>query len=261
VLLLLAAQRFGIAKFEPLESSRLIAWIPLNILFVLMLLTGFYSLNLLSVPMATIFKNSTNVLVTAGDFFFYGQTVSRGILFSLALMLLGAVLAGQSDLEFNPAGYTWATLNCVITAAYVLYMPRAIKDSNLNAFGRVYYNNLLSLPLVILLDLAVVGDIPRALSAGMKPDDDEIADDIGFVIAVIFSGCIGFFLSLSSFQCVQSTSPTTYSMIGSVNKVPLAIVGVIIFNTRINSQGGIFIALSLASGIMYAYAKSQERSK
>jgi len=257
VVLLLIARWLGLAKFEQVETDKLISWIPLNILFIMMLLTGFYSLNLLTVPMATIFKNSTNVLITMGDFFFYRRAVSRGIVMSLLLMLTGAILAGSSDLEFNLTGYLWAILNCFVTAAYVLYMPRAIADSKLNAFGRVYYNNLLSLPLVTLVDLLVYQDIQKVLfntdnTGGFK-------ENIGFVIVVLFSGCIGFFLSLSSFQCVHATSPTTYSMVGSVNKVPLAIFGVIIFKSQISLQSASFMMLSLLAGVMYAYTKATER--
>jgi GDP-mannose transporter len=198
VVLLQIARYCGWADFESLDSRKLAAWIPLNFLFVLMLLTGFFSLNLLSVPMATIFKNSTNVLVTIGDYLLYGQSVSRGIVASLVIMLLGAVLAGSSDLEFNMMGYMWAVCNCVITASYVLYMPRAISDSKLNAFGRVYYNNLLSLPLVLLVDLFVYGDLFR-----LKENPNSVSWGATFVAIVTFSGCIGFFLSLTSFQCVN----------------------------------------------------------
>ncbi|GBG23810.1 GDP-mannose transporter [Hondaea fermentalgiana] len=259
VLLLQFARWMGWVQFASLQTRQLIAWIPLNFLFVGMLLTSFFSLNLLSVPMATIFKNSTNILITMGDYVFYGRRVSQGIAGSLGLMFVGAVLAGRSDLEFNTLGYFWAACNCAITAAYVLYMPRAMADSKLNAFGRVYYNNLLSLPLVMVTDLVVTSDIQSMFQSFDSSPSSEITGetDYGFIATVLVSGCIGFFLSLSSFQCVQSTSPTTYAMVGAMNKIPLAIIGIIMFNTQLNSQSVIFISISLAAGTLYAYSKSK----
>ncbi|GBG29937.1 GDP-mannose transporter [Hondaea fermentalgiana] len=255
VLLLQGARCMGLVDFANLNRSQIIAWIPLDFLFVGMLLTSFLSLGLLSVPMATIFKNTTNILVTAGDYFFYGREVSRPIVGSLLIMLFGAIMAGRSDLEFDPWGYFWAGANCCITAAYVLYMPRAMSDSKLNAFGRVYYNNLLSLPLIVGMDLFSSNDLGKILTTEITM---MTSIDFGFVLCMVTSGCIGFFLSLSSFHCVQLTSPTTYAMVGAMNKIPLAVMGVIIFQTRLSASSTTFIFVSLIAGAMYAYAKSRE---
>jgi len=41
--------------FEPLEREKVLSWIPVNVFFVVMLLTSFKSVHMLSVPMVTIF--------------------------------------------------------------------------------------------------------------------------------------------------------------------------------------------------------------
>ncbi len=53
-------------------------WLPVNLLFCAMLMTGFLSLKALAVPMVTIFKNLTNVVILAGDWYFHGATISTG---------------------------------------------------------------------------------------------------------------------------------------------------------------------------------------
>ena len=55
-----------------------VEWLPVNLLFCAMLMTGFLSLKALSVPMVTIFKNLTNVVILAGDWYFHGQNISTG---------------------------------------------------------------------------------------------------------------------------------------------------------------------------------------
>ena len=53
-------------------------WLPVNLLFCAMLMTGFLSLKALAVPMVTIFKNLTNVVILTGDWYFHGATISSG---------------------------------------------------------------------------------------------------------------------------------------------------------------------------------------
>lgn len=47
-------------------------------------------------------------------------------------------------------GYFWMAMNCLATAAFVLYMRKRIKLTNFKDFDTVYYNNLISIPLLII---------------------------------------------------------------------------------------------------------------
>ena len=47
--------------------------------------------------------------------------------------------------------------------------------------------------------------------------------------AMIFSGASAFGMSYASAWCVRTTSSTTYSMVGSLNKLPIAISGIVFF--------------------------------
>jgi len=254
--LLVGARLLKLVEFETsLKPNSLIAWIPLNILFTLMLLTSFMSMELLSVPMITIFKNCTNVLTCFGDLAIYNQPVSRGIVASLVLMVFAAVLTGMYDLEFDAIGYFWAIVNCVCTASYVLYMPKAMQGANLNSFGKVYYNNILSLPLILLVDSVYTNELSRFFDES-SDQSRAILADAGFIFVLIVSGAMGFFLSFSSFICVQTTSPTTYAMVGAMNKVPLTIIGIIIFNTQVDVNSMTFISMSVLAGFLYSYTKA-----
>lgn len=59
------------------------------------------SLKFLNVPMVTIFKNLTNVLIMWGEWSFYGQTVTSGAIWSCVVMIIGAVLAAANDITFS----------------------------------------------------------------------------------------------------------------------------------------------------------------
>ena len=85
------------------------------------------------------------------------------------------MIAGWSDIssqgpteldQLNP-GYMWMALNCLSSAGYVLYMRKRIKHFNFKDFDTVYYNNLLSLPVMLLLSMTlegwISGEIGRTL--------------------------------------------------------------------------------------------------
>ena len=74
------------------------SWVPVNLCFIAMLFTGFLSLGTNSVPMVTLFKNLTNMLILFCNWYFDGVTVTKGILLSFVLMLGGAVFAARNDL-------------------------------------------------------------------------------------------------------------------------------------------------------------------
>jgi len=75
--------------------------------------------------------------------------------------------------------------------------------------------------------------------------------------SVFWTGISGFMLSISSFWAVRTTSPTTYSMVGSLNKIPLTILGVLFFETPIKRIGAISIAIGLIAGGLYSIAKQR----
>jgi GDP-mannose transporter len=241
----------GLITIEPMVKSMALKWLPVNVLFVLMLLSATYALRFLSVPMVTIFKNFTTMFITLGDYFYFGQQLSPGIIASLVLMFFGSVVAAINDLEFRLDGYLWMIVNCVISAAYVLYMKTAMKGTKLSEFGSVYYNNFLSIPLVLLLvgmdGLEGITDYP-------------LWKDPGFIVVTLFSGFSSVCISFASFWTVKATSPTTYSVVGSLNKIPLTIMGVLVFSTTLSNLGAISIVLGLSGGVVYSLCKHREWS-
>lgn len=272
VLLVVGCGQLGLLEYDKLQAETARKWLPVNVLFTLMLLTSFLrcvpeqcagmgapcsrspcraarSLGLLSVPMVTIFKNLTNVLIVAGDWYYFGQPVSAGVVGSLAIMMLGALLAGYYDLAFSATGYAWMLLNCAATAGYVLYTRKAMDSTKLSKFGMVYYNNVMSLPFLLTLSLA-------AGEAG--PADRALLALPSFWTLLVFSGSVGFFLSFASMWCMRSTSPTTYSIVGSLNKVPLTVFGILLFSVPVDTRSVVFISLSLLAGMLYTHVKQQE---
>lgn len=250
LLLILLWSKLGYLDLPTFDTRIAVRWFPVNLFFLAMLFTSYLSLKLLAVPMVTIFKNLTNVLVLTGDYWLFGQKASKGVIGSLVLMVLGAVLSGMSDAKFTFTGYVWMSLNCCTTAGYLLYMRYVMGSVRLSKPEMAFYNSLLGLP-TILVGAFLMGELPAAFTAPQM----RFA---GFLLAVLVSGCFGFFLQLASLWCIFATSPTTYSMVGAFNKVPVAILGVILFNNPLTAKLAVFISMGICGGILFSYIKSRE---
>jgi GDP-mannose transporter len=50
-------------------------------------------------------------------------------------------------------GYFWMAANCVSSASFVLYMRKRMKMSQFKEFDVAYYNNLLSIPVLLIPSL------------------------------------------------------------------------------------------------------------
>jgi GDP-mannose transporter len=230
-----------------LRTARL--WAPVNILFCLMLFTGMASLQYNSVPMVTVFKNVTNVITTAGDAYFFGELPENLVMLAFLVMLSGAVAAAWNDVQISTQGLFWMAGNCFSTAGYVLYLKFATKNVKLSKFGMVFYNNVLCCFFLL----------PAAISMGqvtMFLQTDAI-HTLDYAFKNVFAGFVGFFLNFASLTCVAATGPTTYAIVGSLNKVPVAFLGYFLFDNDINKETWFFIGISMMGGFLFSYAKIQ----
>ena len=125
VILVETAKAFKYIEYPNFSKETAQAWLPMNALFVAMLCSGFLALCYISVPMVQTLKNVANLVTVAGDWYFFGETVSTLSITAIFIMCIGAAFASANDLEFNLIGYFWMFVNCMCTASYTLYMRYA----------------------------------------------------------------------------------------------------------------------------------------
>lgn len=116
-----------------------------------MIYTSTKALRYLSIPVYTIFKNLTIILIAYGEVLWFGGSVASMALFSFGLMVLSSVIAAWADIKHAlesyghsaegaaqiatlNAGYIWMLVNCLCTASYVLGMRKRIKLTNFKDF-------------------------------------------------------------------------------------------------------------------------------
>jgi GDP-mannose transporter len=241
------SKKMGWVDYPSFDMKTALQWAPVNLTFCAMLFTGMASLQHNSVPMVTIFKNITNIVVSIGDYYFFGTKVEPMVVVAFSVMLGGALFAAKNDISATAVGLFWMIVNCLATAAYILYMKFATKTVKLSKFGMVFYNNVLCA--LFLLPVTLFNGEMRVFM------DTEAIHTFDYAWKNGFAGFVGFFLNFASLNCVSNTGPTTYAIAGSLNKVPVAILGWIIFAAEITPQAWFFIAVSMCGGFLYSYAK------
>lgn len=254
-----------------------------------MIYTSTKALQFLSVPVYTIFKNLTIIVIAYGEVLWFGGSVTPLALLSFGLMVLSSVVAAwadiQSALSGDPlsgdavvamstlnAGYAWMGLNVFCTASYVLAMKKVIKKMNFKDWDSelapmfikgercdanrniaMYYNNLLTIPVLIVLSLLVEDWSSPNLARNFPAETRN-----SLFIGMVYSGLAAIFISYCSAWCIRVTSSTTYSMVGALNKLPIAISGLIFFSAPITVGSVSAILLGFVSGIVYAWARIRQ---
>ena len=75
-LTLIVLKVLGYAKFRPLNKTDAKNWFPISVLLVVMIYTSSKALQFLAVPIYTIFKNLTIILIAYGEVLFFGGSVT-----------------------------------------------------------------------------------------------------------------------------------------------------------------------------------------
>ncbi|KAL7126968.1 hypothetical protein ABFS83_14G222800 [Erythranthe nasuta] len=248
---------FGIITTEPLTWRLIKVWLPVNMIFVGMLVTSMFSLRYINVAMVTVLKNVTNVMTAVGEMYLFSKHHDNRVWAALFLMIISAISGGFTDLSFNAVGYTWQFFNCFLTASYSLTLRRVMdtaklvtKSGELNEFSMVMLNNTLSLPLGLFL-IFVFNEVDYLSQSPLLRLPT-------FWVVITFSGFLGLAISFTSMWFLHQTGATTYSLVGSLNKIPLSVAGILLFNVSTSLENSASIFFGLAAGVLFARAKMRK---
>ncbi|XP_021684114.2 GDP-mannose transporter GONST1 isoform X6 [Hevea brasiliensis] len=224
-----------------------------------MLITSLFSLKYINIAMVTVLKNVTNVITALGEMYLFSKHHDSRVWAALFLMIISAISGGITDMSFHAVGYAWQFINCFLTASYSLTLRRVMdtakqvtRSGNLNEFSMVLLNNTLSLPLGIIL-IYVFNEVEYLSKTPLLRLPV-------FWLVMTLSGFLGLAISFTSMWFLHQTGATTYSLVGSLNKIPLSIASILLFKVPTNLENSASIFFGLLAGVFFEKAKMQERS-
>lgn len=120
----------------------------------------------------------------------------------------------------------------------------------------MFYNNLLTIPVLVVCSLVV-----EDWSAENMALNFPAATRNSLMLAMFYSGLGTIFISYATAWCIRVTSSTTYSMVGSLNKLPIAISGLIFFDAPVTFGSVSAIIMGFVSGLIYTRAKIRQAAE
>ncbi|EKX49335.1 hypothetical protein GUITHDRAFT_136021 [Guillardia theta CCMP2712] len=184
-------------------------------------ISGVIALKYLNVPMFSAFRRFTTVIVMYGEYRLYGTKPPPDQRNAVFVMSAGAAIAGLTDLTFSLPGYFWVLTCAISTALYLLFISKLGKESGLNDFGLLFYNNLLALPFM-LISLFLSGELNHVTE---YPN----LHDLDFQIFFVVSAMQAFFLNFLIFFCTRVNSPLITSVTGTVKDLVTNGLGMTLF--------------------------------
>ncbi|KAI9049323.1 hypothetical protein LZ554_007167 [Drepanopeziza brunnea f. sp. 'monogermtubi'] len=272
IAIIICKQAGMITNLAPFDPKKAKTWFPISLLLVGMIYTSTKALQFLSVPVYTIFKNLTIIVIAYGEVLWFGGSVTASALFSFGLMVLSSVVAAWADIQHAlygsaeiesaeaalalstlNAGYAWMGMNVFCTAAYVLSMRKVIKKMNFKDWDTMFYNNLLTIPVLFVCSFLFENWTSVNIEKNFPLESRN-----SLILGMVYSGLATIFISYCSAWCIRVTSSTTYSMVGALNKLPIAVSGLIFFAAPVTFGSVSAIIIGFVSGIVYAWAKVRQ---
>jgi len=135
-------------------------------------------------------------------------------------------------------------------------MTKLVLDSQkMDKIDNINYNCTISLPFLLILML-FNGELLRIFEW-----TSSMETGLYFFFLMLANSLFSFGISFTSFWVIQTTSPTTFSILGAVNKIPLTLFSIWWFQNVFSFIGGNAVAGSLIGGIVYAISCAHTHRK
>jgi solute carrier family 35 protein len=165
-------------------------------------------------------------------------------------MVIGGIIAAIFDMDYNLYGYEMVAVNSIFTAGYLVCIAMFGKQE-LDTFGLIFYNNILSLPLVFFICI-VNGDFQVFLNF-------EFIADWGFWIVFFVSSTQAFLLNYYMFLCTRLNSALTTTVVGNIKNMLTTVFGYIAFqDVTIAPMNIVGVALGTFAGAVYSWFQFTE---
>lgn len=129
-------------------------------------------------------------------------------------------------------------------------MKKRIKVTGFKDWDSMFYNNLLSIPILVVASVLMEDWGSESLALNFPASNRVL-----LLSAIAFSGAAAVFISYSTAWCVRVCGSTTYSMVGALNKLPVAASGMLFFGDPASFGNVSAIGVGGVAGVVYSVAK------
>ena len=254
-------------------------------MFFANVVTGLGSTKALNLPMFTALRRFSIWMTMIGEWVILGKEPTRSTSISVALMLIGAIIAAFDDLTFELQGYLLVFGNNLFTALNGIYLKRATLNGKYGKLGILYYNSLLSGCVVLLIYIAdhvatlkmhtsgsgsFFSQISSSMTTTTEYDININSDNVSSLlqeimnfegwsnpvfISIFFLGtAMGSILNYSMFLCTHFNSALTTTIVGCLKNVVTTYIGMLMMSGYLFTWTNFFgLNLSIMGSFYYTY--------
>jgi len=218
-------------------------------LFVAGIYTNMRSLEASNVDTVVVFRTAVPLLVAGGDYLLMGRAAPSARSAAALLAIIGGAAAFVSvDSAFHADGvraYAWVGAYCLTLTAEML-LGKAITSQHEASLGAsVLLTNGYALAPFLAIG-AATGELSRGLDAALyTPRACAV-----LALSCALSAGIGF----SSWWARDLLSATTFTVVGTVNKVLTVLINIVFWNKHATPLGTAYLLVCLAGGAAYQQA-------
>lgn len=138
--------KFSFPKLTTWTRSSFQVYLPLYISNLLMLLTSLLALKFTTLLMYNTLRRTSMIFVVAMHSLMNNTKPNAYTIAATTLVTLGALVAGTTDLAFDPIGYTLAFTANLTTAVYLVLIKRVRDKLSLSNLQLIFVNAVANLP-------------------------------------------------------------------------------------------------------------------
>ena len=239
----------GTPHIGPLSTPVLRAYALYTVLFVLGIYSNMRALEVTNVDTVIVFRSAGPLLVAAGDFFFMGREApSLRSAAAMVVVLVGCAAFVAVDAAFRVEGwraYAWVSVYTLCIAAEMLFGKAITSRHEASLAASVLLTNAFGLVPFLAIG-ASTGELARGLDAALfTPHACAV-----LALSCVLSAGIGF----SSWWARSLVSATSFTVIGTVNKVLTVLLNVLVWHRHASPLGTALLFVCLAGGAFYQQA-------
>jgi GDP-mannose transporter len=245
----------GYLEVDPLQLDKVIGFLKAVVVFFATLFTSMMALRDLNVDTVIVFRSSLPLAVALGDFLFMQRELPGARTWAaLTLTLGGAAAFARAESQLRVANCFWAFCYWGCMVADQLVLKHVVsRGPKLTTWGRVYYQNTLSLVPAVTLVLAN-GEYQAWTDSGISLLDP-------FVLSCVGLSCVvGCGISFAGFLLRKYISALTFTVIGVTNKIATVLINVLVWDYHASQSGTLALLVCIGGASIYKQPPKRQAS-
>ena len=248
VLVVKVCGALGYLEVDALEWSKVKGFFGVAFLFSCCLFTNVKALQYCNVETVIVARACSPIAVAIADFYFLGQMLPNARSWcSLIVIVAGAVAYVSFEDGMKIESISWVIAYFASIVSEMVYVKYVIDKIDMTTWGRVYYNNLLSIPPVLLFG-AIFNDHVALM---------EHHWDRGTAFFLTLSCIVGVGISYAGFNLRALITATSFTVVGVVNKLATTAVNALVWDKHANGLGIAALVVTIFGGTMYQQSKKR----